>query len=437
METSSDPHPNRPEPTVSPEDPVAADLFSFIAESPTPFHAAASAMRRLGAAGYTELSEHDDWTDVGGRRMLRRGGALIAWQRPESAAAGTPVRIVGAHTDSPNLRLTPRPDTGRVGYQQVGVEVYGGPLLNSWLDRDLGIAGRLFSNDGSETLVCIDEPLARVTQLAIHLDRDVNDGLKLDRQLHLSPIWGLGAALDGGVVAHVAARAGVDASNVTSFELMFHDVTAPSVIGADRSMYAAPRIDNLTSCHAAVTAMAQLEDDATAVAVLFDHEEVGSSSATGADGAFLAHVLERIELAAGGDRASLLRSVAGSWCLSADGAHAVHPNYLDRHEPEHHVHLNGGPVIKINANVRYATDAGGVAEVRRAATAAGVPLQMYSHRSNLACGSTIGPLTASNLGMSTIDVGAAQLSMHSARELGGVDDPAMMTKLIAAFLADA
>ncbi len=424
--------------TVRPTDTTAADLFDYIDASPSPHHAVAESAARLTTAGYSEIDETEVWPSLPGKWFVKRRGALVAWQRPDDAVAGTPMRLVGAHTDSPNLRLKPHPDVGKAGYKQVAVEVYGGALLNSWLDRDLGLSGRVIFDSGSgpeSVLVRIDEPLARVTQLAIHLDREVNDGLRLDKQVHMAPLWGLGDSGDGDVLAFVAERLDRSAPDIVSADLMFHDLTPCSVVGADRSMYAAPRIDNLASCHAATLAMAALEPESVAVMALFDHEEVGSTSATGASGAMLGHLLERIELAAGGDRESYLRSLAGSWCLSADGAHAVHPNYLDRYEPGHHVALNGGPVLKVNANVRYATEADGIAVFRAAAKQAGVPVQQYSHRTNLACGSTIGPLTAAELGLSTIDVGSPQLSMHSARELGGIEDPALLTKAISAFLA--
>ncbi|MCP4959734.1 MAG: M18 family aminopeptidase [Actinomycetia bacterium] len=420
-------------------DPVLNDLFSYIATSPSPFHAVAAAAERLEAVGFTQLDEAERWTEPAGRHFVKRSGALIAWVRSDAAGPGTPVRLVGAHTDSPNLRIKPNPDTGRAGYRQLGVEVYGGPLLNSWLDRDLGISGRVFVGSGTSTeqqLVQINSPVARVAQLAIHLDREVNDGLKLDRQQHLAPIWGLGAPTDGDLVAEVAQTIGTSPEEISGFDLMLHDLTVPASLGIDATMYAAPRIDNLASCHAAVIGLIDSgAEDGFSMICLFDHEEVGSGSATGADGAMLAHVLERIELGCGGDRESLLRSTTGSWCVSADGAHAVHPNYLDRYEPDHHVVLNGGPVIKTNTNERYATAADGVAMFRSVCETVGVATQVYSHRTNLACGSTIGPLTAANLGIRTIDVGSAQLSMHSARELGGSEDPALLTAALGAFLA--
>ncbi|MCB0989871.1 MAG: M18 family aminopeptidase [Acidimicrobiales bacterium] len=417
-------------------DDVLADLFSFISGSPSPFHAVDSAAAALESHGFSALDEAQRWDDPSGRHFVKRSGALIAWVRSPDASPATPVRLIGAHTDSPNLRLKPQPDSGRAGYRQLGVEVYGGPLLNSWLDRDLGIAGRLMVDGGHQVLVRIDEPVARVAQLAIHLDREVNEGLRLDRQLHLSPIWGLGSATDGELIEFVAAQAQVRPAQVDGFDLMLHDVAPPAVLGADRSMYAAARIDNLASCHGAIAALASAADAAQwAMICLFDHEEVGSGSSTGADGSMLAHILERIEMGVGGDRETLLRSIAQSWCVSADGAHAVHPNYLDRYEPDHLVSLNGGPVVKTNVNERYATSAEGMAMFKRVCEVAEVPHQVYSHRTNLACGSTIGPLTAANLGVRTVDVGSAQLSMHSARELGGVEDPAMLAAALAAFAA--
>jgi aspartyl aminopeptidase len=425
----------RPSPATS----VIDDLFAFIDSSPSPFHAVESSARMLANVGFTEVQETARLDDSAGRHYIKRGGALIAWVKGDRTDAAAPFRLIGAHTDSPNLRIKPQPDTSVVGYHQAGVEIYGGALLNSWLDRDLGISGRLILNtNGADevALVKIDRPLLRVAQLAIHLDRDVNEGLKLDRQTQLSPIWAQTDTSKTSLIAHVASEAGVEPAAVVAFDLMAHDTTPCATFGASGEFYAAPRIDNLASCHAAVSAImtAQPNDEYTSVISLFDHEEVGSSSNTGADGAFLPDVLERIVIAGGGDRECLLRSIAASWCVSADGAHAVHPNYLDRYEPDHHVFLNGGPVVKVNNNVRYATDGLGLAMFRRVCESVGVPMQSYVHRTNLTCGSTIGPLTAANLGMRTVDVGSAQLSMHSAREMGGADDPALLTTALSAFL---
>ena len=425
-------------------------LFEFIEASPSPYHAAAAAVDRLAAAGYAETGRGESWSGLDASQgfAVRDGGTVLAVR----AADGIdPDRlrfsVIGAHTDSPNLRIRPQPDSGMLGYRQLGVEIYGGVLLNSWLDRDLGLSGRVTvaGEAGSEpdggpvTLLWrCDRAMLRVPQLAIHLDRDVNDGLKLDRQQHMTPVWGLGEPSSDGFREFLAAELDVALDAVLAWDAMAHDLTPPARLGRVGEMYAAARIDNLASCHAAVEALAGLDGvpaDTAAVVVLFDHEEIGSDSATGAGSPILADALERIAAALGAGREQYLRAVARSLCVSADGAHAVHPNYPERHEPGHLPLLNGGPVIKTNANVRYATDARTHARFAAACDAAGVPHQVYSHRGNLACGSTIGPITASRLGMGVVDVGSPQLSMHSARELGGSDDPAMLTAALGAFLA--
>jgi aspartyl aminopeptidase len=421
-------------------DAVASDLLAFIDASPTPYHAVAEAVRRLVTAGFTATNPVQDWTDLPANGFLARDGALVAWSVPEGAPPSAPFRIVGAHTDSPNLRIRPRPDTGRAGWRQLGVEVYGGALVNSWLDRDLGVAGRVAvrTDAGVELrLVRVDRPVLRVPQLAIHLDREIGErGLLLDRQQHLSPVWSVGPPEPGGFARFLAGEVDVDADRVVAWDVMAHDVTPATFAGRDRELLSAPRLDNQCSCHAAVTAVAgrTTTGPAIAVASLYDHEEIGSTSATGADGGFLAAVLERITLARGGDRADHLRSLAGSACLSADMAHATHPNYVERHEPDHPVIVNGGPVVKINVNQRYATDGRTQAAFEQACADAGVPVQRFVSRGNMPCGSTIGPITAARLGVPTVDVGVAQLAMHSIRELCGSADPAMFGAAVAAWL---
>ena len=422
-------------------------LFEFIEASPSPYHAAATAADRLIAAGFVEAGRADAWGDLDAARgfVVRNGGTVVAARTSASVdVERLRFSVIGAHTDSPNLRLRPQPDVNASGYRQLGVEVYGGVLLNSWLDRDLGLSGRVVMQDkaGDSPATMLwrcDRALLRVPQLAIHLDREANDGLKLDRQQHMTPVWGLGRPSATGFREFLAEELNTQPESVLAWDVMAHDLTPPARLGRDGEMYAAARIDNLASCHAAVEALAgvdSLPDDTAAVVVLFDHEEIGSDSATGAGSPVLAETLERIAAALAASREQYLRAVARSLCVSADGAHAVHPNYPERHEPQHLPALNGGPVIKANANVRYATDARTAARFAAACDAAGVPHQAYSHRGNLPCGSTIGPITASRLGMSVVDVGSAQLSMHSARELGGSDDPAMLTAALGAFLAD-
>ncbi|MFC9325894.1 M18 family aminopeptidase [Kitasatospora sp. NPDC057015] len=418
------------------------DLIAFLGSSPSPYHAVASAAQRLEKVGFRQVSETDAWDGTTGGRYVIRGGALIAWYVPQGAGPQTPFRVVGTHTDSPNLRVKPLPDTGSAGWRQVAVEIYGGVPLNTWLDRDLGLSGRLALRDGTARLVQIDEPLLRVPQLAIHLDRQVNDGLKLDKQRHLTPIWGLGPTDEGSLIEYVAERAGVPADDIVGWDLMTHDVQPPSYLGRDRELLAGPRLDNLLSVHAAAAALAATAAAAAEGAELpyipvlaaFDHEETGSESDTGAQGPLLGNVLERSVYSRGGTPEDRARALAGTVCLSSDMGHAVHPNYSERHEPGHHPLPNGGPILKVNVNNRYATDAVGRAVFAAACERAGVPWQTFVSNNAMPCGTTIGPITAARLGITTVDCGIAALSMHSARELCGADDPFLLASAIKAFL---
>jgi aspartyl aminopeptidase len=415
-----------------PRDPTA-ELRAHLDGSPSPWHAVRTSATALEAAGFTAVDERASWADVPDAGYVTRGGALIAWRRPASSGP-RPIRIVGAHTDSPGLRIKPRPDGLRAGWRQLGVEIYGGVLLNSWLDRDLGIAGRVVLADGTDVLVDVAEPIARVPQLAIHLDRDVNErGLVLDRQAHMTPVWA--TVMTTPFEQWLAEQVGVD-DEPAWWELCLYDVQPAAVLGADRSLLASGRLDNLASCWAATTALVDSSPaDHVAMIALFDHEEVGSASTAGASGPFLATVIERLHDATGADRDELHRALAGSSCVSADNAHAVHPNYAERHDPDHGPIVNHGPAIKVNANQRYATSADTAALFARACADAAVPVQTFVSRNNVPCGSTIGPLTATRLGIATVDVGIPQLSMHSARELCGTADAAWMADALTSYLA--
>ena len=418
-------------------DQAAAELCAFVDASPSPYHAVATALARLEAAGFTALDERDAWgTDASGKRFVVRGGTLIAWCRPADLDAATGWRLIGAHTDSPNLRVKPHADTGRAGARQLAVEVYGGALLNSWLDRDLGLSGRIVLRDGSERLLLVDRPVLRVPQLAIHLDREiVSSGLSLNPQQHMVPMWGVGPVDAGGFKGFVAAELGVDADAVLAWDVMTHDLTPATIAGRDDELLAAGRLDNLCSCWAATEALVDASADPAGqrplLIVLFDHEEIGSGSGEGAQSPIIETVLERV---LGGDREAMRRALADSQCASADMAHATHPNYADRHEPGHWIALNGGPVVKSNASLRYATDARSGAAFIAACESAGIPVQRYVHRNDLRCGSTIGPITTARLGIGSVDVGAPMLAMHSARETMGSRDPALYRDALRAFL---
>ncbi len=417
------------------------DLMSFLAASPSPYHAVANAAERLEKAGFRQVAETDAWDGTTGGKYVLRGGAIVAWYVPEGAEPHTPFRIVGAHTDSPNLRVKPRPDNGGHGWRQVAVEVYGGPLLNSWLDRDLGLAGRLSLRDGSTRLVNIDRALLRVPQLAIHLDRSVTaEGLKLDKQRHLQPVWGLGDDVhDGDLIGFLEQEAGIPEGETIGWDLMVHSIEPPAYLGRDKDLLAGPRMDNLLSVHAgtaALAAVATAEETLPYIPVLaaFDHEENGSQSDTGADGPLLGSVLERSVFARGGSYEDKARAFAGTVCLSSDTGHAVHPNYAERHDPTHHPRAGKGPILKVNVNNRYATDGSGRAVFATACDKAGVPFQTFVSNNSMPCGTTIGPITAARHGIKTVDIGVAILSMHSARELCGADDPFLLANALVAFL---
>ncbi|MGO2660470.1 MAG: M18 family aminopeptidase [Mycetocola reblochoni] len=412
------------------------DLSRFVAASPSSYHAAAETARRLDEAGYTRLDEREPWGDTSGDHYVIRDGAIIAWRQPAGADAGIPFRILGAHTDSPGFKLKPQPTLERSGWAQAGVEVYGGPLLNSWLDRELELAGRVVAVDGSEHLVRTG-PLLRIPQLAIHLDREVNSGLTLDRQRHTAPVFGLGDA--GDLLALLAASAGLAATDVAGHDVLVADTQPARRFGADGQLFASGRLDNLASVHAAVTALLAAPASAEHVSVLaaFDHEELGSASRSGASGPFLSDILARITAGLGGTADDAARAIAGSWCLSADAGHGVHPNYPERHDPEVRPMLGGGPLLKINGNQRYASDAHGAALWAALCRGAGITGQDFVSNNTVPCGSTIGPLTATRLGIRTVDVGIPLLSMHSARELCHVDDPAALSAAVAVFFAGA
>ena len=404
----------------------AEDLADFVAASPSSFHAAAEVARRLTDAGFATVREGEEWPDQpGGRFVVVRDGAVIAWIVPESATSATAVRIFGAHSDSPGFMLKPKPTTGRLGWLQAGVEVYGGPLLNSWLDRELRLAGRLVLDDGTHVLAATG-PLLRLPQLAIHLDRSANEGFALDKQAHTQPVWGLGEAESADLLGEVARTAGVDAGRIRGYDLVIADAARGAVFGADDAFFAAGRLDDLASVHAGVAALTRAADgfDGADIAMLavFDHEEVGSATRSGASGPFLSDVIERISLSLGANRDAQHRALAGSWCVSSDVGHAVHPNYPEKHDPVVQPRMGAGPILKINANQRYATDGVGAAAWHGWCDAAGVSSQEFVSNNAVPCGSTIGPLTATRLGIRTVDVGIPILSMHSARELAGVVD---------------
>lgn len=421
----------------------AQQLCRFVEDAPSPRHAARLITSTLDAAGFRPLDlRAPAWALGAGGWYVARGATVIAF-RLRTSAAPKRFAMVGAHTDSPHLRLKSRPAYVSEGCFQLGVEVYGGALWNSWLDRDLGLAGAVFTFDGAAHPLRIHKPLARVSQLAIHLDRKVNDeGLKLNPQLHLAPMWSL--AREGDDVAKeflalIAKAAGLDAGDIAGHDLSLYDLTAPTLGGARDEFVFSARLDNLASCHAGLAGLLAAGDgdaDTAPLLACFDHEEIGSASIDGADGTLLSVVTERVITELGGSRGAWHAALASSLMVSADMAHATHPNFADRHEPRHKPMLGGGVVLKSNHNQRYGTSGETYARVKGLARRADVPVQDFVTRTDIGCGSTIGPITASRLGVPVCDVGAPMLSMHSARECASSDDHARYVALLSAHLTE-
>ncbi|PWG62745.1 M18 family aminopeptidase [Spiribacter halobius] len=419
-----------------PADPVT-DLLTFIDSSPSPWHAGANLAARLGDAGFAERRETDSW-DIrpGGRYLVRRDeSSLIAvavGQRPSEG----PIRIVGAHTDSPGLRVKPGRAREGDGMQRLGVEVYGGPILATFADRDLTLAGRVILRgaDGTDAsrLFHHPTPICRIPNLAIHMNRTVNDeGLKLSPHDHLPLQFGDEAPGMDALRAWLGEALGVAPERVRAWELGAVDTQAPTRYGRRQEFIAAPRLDNLASCHAGLEAMRHAQPDSgLAILAVFDHEEVGSESFKGAASSFLPDVLGRIARALD---MPLERQLPRSWLLSADMTHARNPAFPWAYEEEDAPAVNAGPAVKINAKQRYASDAVGSAWFARLCEQAGVPCQHYVHRVDLPCGTTIGPMAATRLGVRTVDVGNPMWAMHSIREAAGAEDHAAMIAVLRTF----
>ena len=414
-------------------------LATLVAESPTSFHAAQFITELLVEAGCKRISPQQKFSNTPGSYVLTQDGAVAAWYLPATAAAAKTLRfnVIAGHTDSPAFKLKPCPDhTGPGEFNQLAVEVYGGMLPNSWLDRDLGIAGQIIDTDGNKHLVRLDD-ICRIPQLAVHLDRDSARKVELNRQRQLRPVWGVGR--DESILDVIAEIAGLDSGKqIIAHDLFLFDSVGPRTIGIDGEFIVSGRQDNLATMYSETAAFKELltalgksetkcdesADETVTIPVMmgFDHEEIGSATATGAAGPILASLLRRIAATCGVEGAEFDRAIANSICLSSDVAHSVHPNYSDKHDEDHLPVLGGGPVLKVNANQRYATEAVGTAEFVRACKEADIPVQYFVSNNEVPCGSTIGPITATRLGIRTVDVGTPILSMHSLREMSMISD---------------
>lgn len=431
-------------------------LIDFITDSPTPFHAVSTMARLLEKKGFKQLDEREQWmlqeeqNATGRYYVTRNDSSIIAFELKQPLTENG-IRMIGAHTDSPCLKVKPNPEIVRNHYLQLGVEVYGGALLNPWFDRDLSLAGKVnYIDEGGQVehvLIDLKKAIAVIPSLAIHLDREVNEKREINKQIHLPPVLmklpentsgkievsevqaGEGIADFKAILLEVVNKEIVNqevaqssrsskagrAVEILDYELSFYDVQLPAVIGLHDDFIAAARLDNLLSCYTGLMALLENDGEQNVLLVCNDHEEVGSMSAAGAQGPFLKSVLDRLCA----DDESTGRMIANSYMISADNAHGVHPNYADKHDPNHGPILNDGPVIKVNANQRYASNSETGAMFKHWCHEADVPVQTFVVRSDMACGSTIGPITASEVGVRTVDVGVPTFAMHSIRELAG------------------
>ena len=416
-------------------------LLEFIEQSPTAFHAVEQMRQMLTAAGFEQLEEDRYWTQKPSSScfVIRNGSSIVAVRNGAYHPAEEGLRLIGAHTDSPCLKIRPSPEISRHGCFQLGVEIYGGVLLSPWFDRDLSLAGRVScrmeSGDVGSLLINFRRPVATVPSLAIHLNRKVHKKRTINPQnevvLLLQSVGDRQPDFRD-LLRDQAWQEHPDTpvSEVLDYEISCYDTQPPSFLGLNGDFIASARLDNLLSCYAGCRSLIESDGKSTAVLVCNDHEEVGSQSASGAQGPFLSSVLER--LCGSGEKMD--RAISQSILVSVDNAHAVHPNYEDRHDPQHRPVLNGGPVIKYNAGQRYATNSEGSAFLRNIFRELDIPVQQIAMRSDMVCGSTIGPITAAELGIRTVDMGAPQLSMHSLRELTGRDDPPLLYRALRGFL---
>jgi aspartyl aminopeptidase len=414
-------------------------LLDFLSRATSPFHAVREMGSRLQEAGYIQLMEADDWSlqASGKYYVIRNDSTVLAFKLGRDHGPSQGLRMVGAHTDSPCLMVKPNPEKSSQGYGQLGVEVYGGALLNPWFDRDLSLAGRVSFLDKSgvlrKQLVDFREPIAVIPSLAIHLDREVNKKRSINPQTDILPILHTGDVLN--IRELLAAQlqkehAGLAVASVLDYELCFYDSQPPRLVGLNQEFIASARLDNLLSCYAGLQALLASGDTYSSLLICNDHEEVGSQSAAGAQGPMLRSVLERLS----GDAGSYAAMVDRSLMISTDNAHGVHPNFASRHDENHGPILNQGPVIKVNANQRYASNSETSALFRQLCTELDIPVQSFVVRTDMACGSTIGPITAGETGVRTIDVGAPQFAMHSIRELAGSKDGCYLSQVLCRFM---
>ncbi len=413
---------------------LANELIDFIYESPTAFHAVSTVKSVLLGEGFNELKDSEKWKlEKGGKYFVTKNdSALIAFIVGKGALEEHGFKLIGAHTDSPSFRVKPSPEmTSENIYVRLNTEVYGGPILNTWLDRPLAIAGRVTLKGENPLfpdtkLVNVNKPILVIPNLAIHMNREVNQGVELNRQKDMLPLLSLineNLEKDRYLLNTVASELSVAVEDILDFDLFLYEYEKGRVIGLNEEFISSPRLDDLSMVHAGIKALINAEVNmATNVMVCFDNEEVGSSTKQGADSNLLSDILERIVLSFNGGREDFFRALASSFMISADLAHAVHPNQGEKHDPINRPVINKGPVIKISANQSYTSDSNSIAVYEQICKNAGVPIQKFVNRSDLRGGSTIGPISSTHLHIRSVDMGTPILAMHSIRELGGVED---------------
>lgn len=417
-------------------------LFSFLDDSPTPFHGVANMEDFFLGHNFTRLKENSHWQLEQGRSyfVTREHGAIIAFTLGSQEVVQQGFRMVAAHTDSPCLQIKPRPDIKTGTYHQLGVEVYGGSLLHPWFDRNLSLAGRVCCRRGDGTLAVLlvnfQRPLLIIPSIAIHLNREANQTNAINKQNHLPPIISQSVERQLPDFSELLLQQtrkehpAEDVKEVVTFDMFCYEYQPPVYLGVNSELISGARLDNLLSCHAGMVALAEADRTRNSLLFCANHEENGSTSATGAHGSFIDSVLERITPEPETRRISL----CNSFLISTDNAHAAHPNFMDRSDPAHEIDLNSGPVIKINANQRYATNSLSGAIYKQICSGVELTAQEFVMRSDMPCGSTVGPITAARLGVRTIDVGAPTLAMHSIREVTGSKDPLMLFSSLIHFL---
>ncbi len=422
------------------------NLIEFIEDSPTPFHATSTLKEKLIEAGFSQLYEQDPWSLTANSKhfVIRNDSSIVAFRLGSSSPIESGFRMVGAHTDSPCFKVKPQPEIESKGYNQLGVEVYGGVLLNPWFDRDLSLAGRvtLRTKEGhlENRLIDFKKAIAIIPSLAIHLDREANDKRTVNKQTYLPPIINLTTDQPFELKKELIKQLSESDPSLTEavildYELSFYGVEKPAIIGLEQQFLASARLDNLLSCYTGLQALIENDDDSCQLLVCNDHEEVGSGSAAGARGNLLASILKRVTTSFSDQDEDYARMMTHSMLISTDNAHGVHPNFSDKHDPNHGAVINSGPVIKINSNQAYATNSESSAIFRHMAELVGVPTQSFVSRSDTRCGSTIGPHISTALGVRAIDVGVPTFAMHSIRELAGSDDAHYLFQILQSFFA--